>query len=222
MKVGVVGQKIGMTRVFQEDGVAVPVTVIEVKPNTITQIKTSAHDGYAAIQVTTGSRKANRVPKAAAGHFAKANAEAGRGLWEFRLAGDLDSKAEGALKVGDALDLNAFVAGEDVDVTAHSRGKGFAGAIKRHNFSMQPASHGNSLAHRAPGSIGQNQTPRRVFKGKKMAGQMGNVRKTVQNQTLVKIDVERGLFLVKGTVPGAPGASVIVKPAVKAKEGDKA
>ena len=222
MKVGVIGQKIGMTRVFQEDGAAVPVTVIEVKPNMITQIKTSAHDGYAAIQVTTGSRKASRVPKAAAGHFAKANTEAGRGLWEFRLPGDMDSAAEGALKVGDALDLNAFIVGEDVDVTAHSRGKGFAGAIKRHNFSMQPASHGNSLAHRAPGSIGQNQTPRRVFKGKKMAGHMGNVRKTMQNQTLVKVDVARGLLLVKGTVPGAPGANVIVRPAVKAKKGDKA
>ncbi len=217
MAIGIVGRKCGMTRVFTEDGNAIPVTVIEVLPNTITQIKDADNDGYCAVQVTTGSRKASRVNKARAGHFAKAGTEAGRGLWEFCI------DESGELKVGDAIDIAAyFTEGQDVDVTATSKGKGFAGAIKRHNFSSQRMTHGNSLSHRAPGSIGQNQTPGRVFKGKKMAGQMGNKQCTVQSQELVRIDLERNILMVKGSVPGAPGGDIIIKPAVKAKtEGAK-
>ncbi len=213
MGIGVVGRKCGMTRIFQEDGSSVPVTVVEVEPNRVTQIKTAKKEGYDAIQVTCGERKANRVNKPTAGHLAKANAEAGRGFWEFRLSQEELANYE----LGGELKLELFEAGKKVDVTATSKGKGFAGVIKRHNFSMQDATHGNSLSHRAPGSIGQNQSPGRVFKGKKMAGQMGNVRTTVQNLEIVKIDVERNLLLLKGAVPGAPGGDVIVRPAVKAK-----
>jgi len=211
MTIGIVGRKSGMTRIFTEDGASVPVTVVEAGPNLITQIKSLENDGYVAVQVTTGSRKASRVNKAAAGHFAKANVAAGRGLWEFRA----DSTDE--LNVGDQLTVERFEAGQKVDVTGTSKGKGFQGVIKRWNFHMQDATHGNSLAHRAPGSIGQNQTPGRVFKGKKMAGHMGAERVTTQNLEVVRVDSERGLLLIKGAVPGAPGGDVIVRPAVKVK-----
>ena len=212
MTLGVVGRKVGMTRIFLDDGRAVPVTVIEVEPNLITQVKGLESDGYAAIQVTTGSRKASRVNKSAAGHYAKAGVQAGRGLWEFRLAeADLADK-----KAGDQVSVSIFEAGQLVDVTGRSKGKGFAGVIKRWNFSMQDATHGNSLSHRAPGSIGQNQSPGRVFKGKKMAGQLGDEQVTVQSLEVVRVDAEKNLLLVKGAVPGATGADVLVKPAVKA------
>jgi large subunit ribosomal protein L3 len=202
-----------MTRIFTADGSAVPVTVIEVEPNRITQLKMPETDGYRAIQITTGARKPQRVSKPLAGHYAKAGAEPGRGLWEFRLA---DGEGEG-LEVGSELRVDLFEAGQKVDVTGTSIGKGFAGTIKRHNFAGQRNSHGNSLSHRVPGSIGQNQTPGRVFKGKKMAGQMGNARRTIQNLELVRIDAEHGLLLIKGAVPGARGSDVIVRPAIKAK-----
>ncbi|QTH62848.1 50S ribosomal protein L3 [Psychrosphaera ytuae] len=212
MTIGLVGRKVGMTRVFTEDGVSIPVTVIEATPNRVTQIRNEETDGYRALQVTAGSKKANRVTKAQAGHFAKAGVEAGRGLWEFRLAA---AEGEG-IEVGSEITVEVFNDAKLVDVTGTSKGKGFQGGVKRHNFSMQDATHGNSLSHRAPGSIGQNQTPGRVFKGKKMAGQMGNVRTTTQNLELVRVDAERNLLLVKGAVPGAIGGDVIVKPAVKA------
>ncbi len=212
MTIGVVGRKIGMTRVFTEDGVSLPVTVIEVEPNKVTQVKTGETDGYCAVQVTTGSRKAKRVTKPMAGHFAKAGVEAGRGLWEFRLdegeGEDLELKSE--------IKVDMFEAGQKVDVTGTSIGKGFAGGVKRHHFAMQDATHGNSLSHRAPGSIGQCQTPGRVFKGKKMAGHMGAVKRTSQNLEVVRVDGERNLLLVKGAVPGSKGGDVIVRPAVKA------
>ncbi|BBB27784.1 50S ribosomal protein L3 [Amphritea japonica] len=210
MSVSLIGRKAGMTRVFTEDGVSVPVTVIEVEPNRVTQVKTEETDGYTAVQVTVGSRRASRVTKAAAGHFAKAETEAGRGLWEFRLSGDEE------VNVGDQLTVERFEAGQKIDVTGQSKGKGFQGGIKRWNFSMQDATHGNSLSHRAPGSIGQCQTPGRVWKGKKMAGHMGAERVTVQSLEVVRIDTERNLLLVKGAVPGATGGDVIVKSAVKA------
>lgn len=210
MSLGLLGTKAGMTRVFTEDGRSVPVTVIEVTPNKVSQVKTVETDGYNSIQVTTGARKASRVSKPESGHFAKAGVEAGSITKEFRL----DAAAE--LNVGDVVELSIFEAGQKVDVTATSKGKGFQGAIKRHNFSMQDATHGNSLSHRAPGSIGQCQTPGRVWKGKKMAGQMGNVQTTTQNLEVVRIDAERNLVLIKGAVPGAPGGSVVIKPAVKA------
>jgi len=213
MTIGVVGRKVGMTRVFTDDGASLPVTVIEVEPNRITQLKTLETDGYRAVQVTTGTRKANRVTKPMAGHFAKANTEAGRGLWEFRLG---DGEGED-LAMGNEIKVDIFEAGQIVDVCGTSIGKGFAGTVKRHNFSMQDATHGNSLSHRAPGSIGQNQTPGRVFPGKKMSGQMGNVRTTTQNLEVVRVDAERNLLLVKGAVPGAKGGSLIVRPAVKIK-----
>jgi large subunit ribosomal protein L3 len=213
MAVGIVGRKCGMTRFFTEEGVSVPVTVIEVDPNRVTQVKNEAADGYRAIQVTCGTRRATRVNKAQAGHFAKAGVEAGRGLWEFRLgAEELPNIAN-----GETLGVGLFSEGQKVDVSGTSKGKGFAGTVKRHNFSMQDATHGNSLSHRAPGSIGQNQSPGRVFKGKKMAGQMGNVKCTVQNLEIARIDTERNLLLIKGAVPGAPGGDVIVTPAVKAR-----
>jgi len=198
-----------MTRVFTEDGRSVPVTVIEAQPNRVTQLKTTEKDGYSAVQVTHGRRKPSRVRKPAAGQFAKANVEAGRGLVEFRF----DEKLE--FSVGDDLTLEGFEAGQKLDVTGVSKGKGFAGVVKRHNFKTQDMSHGNSISHRAPGSIGQCQTPGRVFKGKKMAGHMGNVKTTTQNLELVQVDTENHLLLVKGAVPGAPGADVIVRPAVK-------
>lgn len=212
MTLGLVGRKAGMTRVFDESGVSTPVTVIEVTSNRITQLKTEEVDGYSAVQITTGEKKASRVTKAQAGHFAKAGVEAGRGVWEFRLEAN---ELEG-LELGADLDINAFSEVVKVDVQGVSKGKGFAGTVKRWNFSMQDATHGNSLSHRAPGSIGQCQTPGRVFKGKKMAGQMGNKKRTVQSLKLVKVDAERGLLLVKGSVPGAAGGDVIVCPAVKA------
>ena len=211
MAIGLVGRKCGMTRIFTEDGVSIPVTVIEVEPNRITQIKGEDTDGYAAVQVTTGSRKASHVAKAAAGHFAKAGVGAGRGLWEFRVDG---SEASG-FNVGDSIQVSIFEAGKKVDVTATSKGKGFAGVIKRWNFAAQDATHGNSLSHRAPSSIGQNQSPGRVFKGKKMAGHMGNRQVTTQSLEVVRVDAEKNLLLVKGAVPGATGADVIVSPAVK-------
>ncbi|MFW1678773.1 50S ribosomal protein L3 [Pontibacter sp. JAM-7] len=210
MSVGLIGRKAGMTRVFTEDGVSVPVTVIEVEPNRVTAVKTAETDGYAAVQVTTGGKKANRLSKPDAGQFAKAGVEAGRGLWEFRLSGDEE------VNVGEELTVARFEAGQKVDVTGRSKGKGFQGGIKRWNFSMQDATHGNSLSHRAPGSIGQCQTPGRVWKGKKMAGHMGDARVTVQTLEVVRVDAERNLLLIKGAVPGSTGGDVIVKPAVKA------
>jgi large subunit ribosomal protein L3 len=211
MSVGIVGRKCGMTRVFTEDGVSIPVTVVEVDPNRVTQVKSDETDGYAAIQVAVGSRRPSRVTKPEAGHYAKANAEAGRGLWEFRLDG-----SDEQFEVGATVTVERFEAGQKVDVTGNSKGKGFQGAIKRWNFATQDATHGNSLSHRAPGSIGQNQTPGRVFKGKKMAGHMGDERVTVQNLEVVRVDAERNLLLIKGAVPGAPGGDIIVRPAVKA------
>jgi large subunit ribosomal protein L3 len=207
---GLVGRKCGMTRIFTEDGISIPVTVIEVEPNRVTQIKTIEVDGYSAVQVTVGVRRSTRVNKAAVGHFAKAEVGAGRGLWELKINETSD------LKLGDAITVSTFADIKVVDVTGQSRGKGFQGVIKRWNFSMQDATHGNSLSHRAPGSIGQNQSPGRVFKGKKMAGHMGDDQVTVQNLQLVKVDVDRNLLLVRGAVPGAPGGDVIVRPAVKA------
>jgi large subunit ribosomal protein L3 len=214
MAIGVIGRKCGMTRVFTEDGVAVPVTVVEVEPNRIAQVKTVDTDGYNALQVTVGSRRASRVIKPMAGHFAKAGVEAGRALMEFRLA---DGEGEG-LEAGSEIKVDIFEEGQIVDVSGTSIGKGFAGVIKRHNFQMQDATHGNSLAHRAPGSIGQNQTPGRVFKGKKMAGHMGNKKRTTQNLEIVRVDVERNLLLIKGAVPGSKGNDVVVLPAVKTKK----
>ena len=211
MSLGVVGRKCGMTRVFNDEGISIPVTVIEVDPNRITRIKSDETDGYAAVQVTTGVRRASRISKSEAGEFAKAGVDAGRGFWEFRLDG-----GEEGLEVGGTLSVDRFAAGQKVDVTGVSKGKGFQGVIKRWNFSMQDATHGNSLSHRAPGSIGQNQTPGRVFKGKKMAGHMGAERVTVQNLEVVRVDAERNLLLIKGAVPGAPGGDIIVRPAVKA------
>jgi len=211
MAIGLIGRKVGMTRIFTEDGGSVPVTVIEATPNRVTQLRTQDTDGYRALQVTAGAKKANRVNKPEAGHYAKAGVEAGRGLWEFRL-----SSAEGdEIKVGSELTVEIFTETKKVDVTGTSKGKGFAGAIKRWNFSSQRMTHGNSLSHRAPGSIGQNQTPGRVFKGKKMAGQLGNKQITVQSLDVVRVDAENNLILVKGAVPGATGGDVIVKPAVK-------
>ncbi len=210
MSIGVVGRKCGMSRVFTDDGVSIPVTVIEVEANRVTQVKTPESDGYASIQVTTGSRRPSRVVKSQAGHYAKAGSEAGRGLWEFRAEG-----SEEQFDVGALVTVDRFEAGQRVDVSGVSKGKGFAGVIKRWNFAMQDATHGNSRSHRAPGSIGQNQTPGRVFKGKKMAGHMGAERVTVQNLEVVRVDVERNLLLIKGAVPGAPGGDVIVRPAVK-------
>ncbi len=212
MAIGLVGRKSGMTRVFTDDGVSIPVTVIEVEPNRVTRVKDQDGDGYRAIQVTTGSRKASRIAKAEAGHFAKVGVEAGRGLWEFRL-----EEGQDAPEVGAELTVSAFEAGQKVDVTGQSKGKGFQGGVKRWNFRTQDATHGNSLSHRAPGSIGQCQTPGRVFKGKKMAGHMGAERVTVQTLEVVRVDAERNLILVKGAVPGAPGGDVVVRPAVKVK-----
>ncbi|ARU92420.1 50S ribosomal protein L3 [Tatumella citrea] len=207
--IGLVGKKVGMTRIFTEDGVSIPVTVIEVEANRVTQVKGLESDGYQAIQVTTGAKKASRVGKPEAGHFAKAGVEAGRGLWEFRTEGE-------EFTVGQSISVDIFAEVKKVDVTGTSKGKGFAGTVKRWNFRTQDATHGNSLSHRVPGSIGQNQTPGKVFKGKKMAGQLGNERVTVQSLEVVRVDAERNLLLVKGAVPGATGSDLIVKPAVKA------
>jgi large subunit ribosomal protein L3 len=213
MAIGLVGRKCGMTRVFTDAGESVPVTVIEALPNRITQVKTAETDGYRAVQVTAGNRKPSRVRKPQQGHFAKAGVEPGRGLWEFRLEGE----EGGDLETGSEITVAMFSDGQAVDVSGTSIGKGFAGTIKRHHFRSQDASHGNSLSHRAPGSIGQNQTPGRVFKGKKMAGQLGNARRTALNVRVVKVDAERNLLLVRGAVPGARGADVVVRPSVKAR-----
>jgi len=212
MTIGLIGRKRGMTRVFTEQGDSVPVTVIEVSPNRVTQVKTVETDGYSALQVTIGKKRNSLVNKPQKGHYSKAGIEAGEGLWELRL-----SDAEGTdLEAGAELNVEQFETGQKVDVTGTSIGKGFAGAVKRHNFSMQDATHGNSLSHRAPGSIGQCQTPGRVFKGKKMAGHMGAENITTQGLEVVRVDAERNLLLIKGAVPGAPGGDVIVRPAVKA------
>ena len=213
MSIGLVGRKSGMTRVFTEAGMSIPVTVVEVSPNRVTQIKTAEVDGYSAVQVTTGARKASRVSKSMAGHFAKAGTEAGTGLWEFRA--DADELA--SVTAGNEFTVERFTPGQMVDVTGTSKGKGFQGTIKRHNFSMQDATHGNSLSHRAPGSIGQCQTPGRVWKGKKMAGHMGDARCTTQSLQIVQVDVENNLLLVKGALPGATGSDVIIRPSVKSK-----
>ena len=212
MAIGLVGRKVGMTRIFTEDGTSIPVTVIEATPNRVTQLRTEETDGYRALQVTAGTKKANRINKAEAGHFAKAGVEAGRTLVEFRL-----EENEGAdIEVGSEITVEIFNDTKKIDVTGTSKGKGFQGAIKRWNFSSQRMTHGNSLSHRAPGSIGQNQSPGKVFKGKKMAGQLGNKQVTTQSLEVVRVDVENNLLLVKGAVPGATGGDVIVKPAVKA------
>lgn len=211
MTIGLIGRKRGMTRVFTEQGESIPVTVIEVSPNRVTQVKTVETDGYSALQVTIGAKRNSLVNKPEAGHYSKAGVEAGEGLWELRL-----NDAEGTdLEAGSELNVGQFETGQKVDVTGISIGKGFAGGVKRHNFSMQDATHGNSVSHRAPGSIGQNQTPGRVFKGKKMAGHMGNERVTTQNLEIVKVDAERNLILVKGAVPGAKNGQVTVRPSVK-------
>lgn len=211
MAIGLVGRKAGMTRIFTEDGASVPVTVIEVEPNRVTHVRTPEVHGYAAVQVTTGSVKRSRVSKPLAGHFAKANVEAGRGLWEFRLP-----EPQEGLEVGSELGLDQFEPGQRVDIRGISKGKGYAGTIKRWNFKGQDVSHGNSISHRVPGSIGQCQTPGRVFKGKKMSGHLGHVRVTTQNLEVVRVDTERNLLLVKGAVPGPAGGDVYIRPAVKA------
>lgn len=209
--IGIVGRKAGMSRMFTEDGRSIPVTVIEASPNRITQIKTTETDGYTAVQVTAGAKRARLVNKPLSGHFAKAKVEAGRGLWEFRIA-DEDA---GNYEVGGEIKADVFEVGQMVDVAGVTKGKGFQGTIKRYNFKMGDATHGNSLSHRSPGSIGQRQTPGRVFPGKKMAGHMGAERQSMQNLEVVKVDAERGLIAVKGSVPGAPGGDVVVRPASK-------
>ena len=214
--IGLLGRKVGMTRVFTEDGESVPVSVVQVAPNRVSQVKTVETDGYSGIQLTAGSKKASRVNKPMAGHYMKAKVEAGDMISEFRVDAAGDYKCGQEISIADI-----FVDGQYVDVSATSKGKGFAGTVKRHNFKTQDATHGNSLSHRAPGSIGQNQTPGRVFKGKKMAGQMGNKRCTVQNLQIVSIKADKNLILIKGAIPGAPGARVEVKPAIKKQEGSK-
>lgn len=212
MTIGLVGRKCGMTRIFTEAGVSVPVTVIEVDPNRITQIKTVDTDGYQAVQVTTGERRASRVTKAMAGHFAKAEVAAGRGVWEFRVNADELSR----FQVGGSVGVDLFAAGQVVDVVGTSKGKGFQGGVKRWNFRTQDATHGNSVSHRVHGSTGQNQSPGRVFKGKKMAGHLGDARVTVQGLEVVSVDAEKSVLVLKGAVPGAIGGDVIVRPSVKA------
>jgi len=211
MSLGLVGQKRGMTRVFTEAGESIPVTVIEIIPNRVTQIKTNDTDGYSAIQVTTGSKKSSHVNKQMAGHFAKAGVEAGTIVREFRLEESDLAKH----KIGDALTVDVFQVGQNVDVQGITKGKGFAGVIKRHHFTMQDATHGNSLSHRAHGSTGQRQTPGRVFKGKKMAGHLGNDVRSAINQTVVQVNKELNCILVKGAIPGAKSGFVILKPTVK-------
>ena len=212
MSIGVIGRKLGMTRIFTQDGKSIPVTVIEVEANRVTQVKTKDTDGYCAIQVTTGSQKANRINKPEAGHFAKAGVAAGRGLWEFRLSDEEISN----YSVGSEVKVDVFNDVKVVDVTGTSKGKGFAGTVKRWNFRTQDMTHGNSRSHRVPGSIGQNLTPGRVFKGKLMCGHLGNEKVTVQCLDVVRVDVERNVILVKGAVPGAINGDVVVKPSVKA------
>jgi large subunit ribosomal protein L3 len=214
MATGIVGRKIGMTRVYAESGAAVPVTVLDVAPNRVTQLRTEEIDGYRAVQVTVGERRPSRVNKAMAGHFAKSGAGAGRGVWEFRLD---EGEGEG-LEAGGEIRVDMFQPGQKVDVQGTTIGKGFAGVIKRHHFGGGRASHGNSLNHRTPGSIGQNQTPGRVFKGKRMSGHLGNVTRTQQGLEVVRVDPERNLLLVKGSIPGPKGADVIIRPSVKASK----
>lgn len=213
MSLGVVGRKVGMTRVFDDAGVSTPVTVIEVEPNRVTQLKTPEVDGYTAIQVTTGERRASRVTKAMAGHYAKAETASGRMSTEFRVSPD----ELAGFQPGAEITVSIFDGVEKVDVAGQSKGKGFAGTVKRYNFRTQDATHGNSRSHRVPGSIGQNQTPGRVFPGKKMSGHMGDERVSSLGLKVVRVDVERGLILVKGAVPGSTGGDVIVRPSVKIK-----
>ncbi|PWR00050.1 50S ribosomal protein L3 [Leucothrix pacifica] len=208
MAISLLGQKVGMTRVFNEDGSATPVTVLEVAPNRVSQVKTVETDGYNAVQLVTGTKKASRVNKALAGHYAKAGVEAGTAVREVRI-----DPTE--YELGSSISVDVFEDGQMIDVTGVSKGKGFAGVLKRWNFAGKDATHGNSINHRTPGSIGQNQTPGRVFKGKKMSGHMGSVNHTTQNLQVVRVDAERNLLLVKGAVPGAKGSSVVIKPAVK-------
>jgi large subunit ribosomal protein L3 len=212
MSIGLVGKKCGMSRIFTEQGESIPVTLIEATPNRITQVKREDHDGYSAVQVTAGTRRASLLNKPQKGHFAKARVEPGHGLWEFRVGGEDAGNYEvgGEIKAADV-----FEAGQTVDVAGVSKGKGFAGAVKRHHFRTQDATHGNSLSHRAPGSIGQNQTPGRVFPGKKMAGQMGAVKRTQQGLEIVRVDAERHLIAIKGAVPGATGGEVIIRATTK-------
>jgi large subunit ribosomal protein L3 len=210
MAIGLIGRKRGMTRIFSEDGVSTPVTVIEVEPNRVSQLKTVDTDGYNAIQVTVGEKKSSRVTKPEAGHFAKAQTPAGRNVTEFRV----DEASE--LELGAELKVDMFEAGQKIDVSGITKGKGFAGAMKRYGFRGGDATHGNSISHRAPGSIGQCQTPGRVFKGKRMAGHMGDKKRTLQNLSIVKVDAVRNLLLIKGSVPGSTGSDVIIRPAVKA------
>ena len=213
MPIGLVGRKAGMTRLFTDEGESIPVTVVVLEPNRVACLKTLEKDGYRAMQLTTGAKKPSRVSKPQAGHLAKNGVEVGEGLWEFRLD---DGEGEG-LTSGSTLDVTTFKVGQKVDVTGTSIGKGYAGVVKRHNFRTQDASHGNSLAHRAPGSIGQNQTPGRVFKGKRMAGHMGAARRTAQNLEIIRVDEARNAVLVKGAVPGPKGGRIMVRPAVKAR-----
>lgn len=211
MKMGLIGKKIGMTRIFNEEGVSVPVTVVEVKDNIVTQVKTIENDGYASVQITTGEKHAGRVNKPEAGHFTKAGVSAGEGLWEFRVSAEESAD----LANGSVFNVGILDGIEKVDVIGITKGKGFQGGVKRHNFNTQDATHGNSVSHRVHGSTGQNQDPGKVFKGKKMAGHMGSVRQTTHNLGLVKVDVENGLLLIKGAVPGSKGSFVTVRAAVK-------
>lgn len=213
MAIGLIGKKCGMTQIFTEEGVSIPVTVIEVLPNRLTQIKTKDKDGYSAVQITTGNCKLSRVNKPLAGHYAKARVEAGRGLWEFLV----DESSKELFSLGNELTVETFAAGQLVDVIGTTKGKGFSGVIKRHHFATQDATHGNSLSHRAPGSIGQRQSPGRVFKGKRMAGQLGNKRRTIPSLQVIKVNKDKNLLLIKGSVPGAPGSDLIIMPAVRAK-----
>ena len=211
MSIGLIGKKQGMTRVFTPEGDSFAVSVVSVLPNTITQIKSVESEGYSSIQVTTGQKKEKHLSKAQQGHFKKSSVNAGEGLWEFRVNSDDLNE----LQVGSEINLDIFEEGQKIDVQGKSKGKGFAGTVKRWNFKMQDASHGNSISHRAPGSIGQCQTPGKVWKGKKMSGHMGDVRKTIQNLKIASIDVENNLVLIKGAIPGPTGSNVVLKPAVK-------
>jgi len=213
MSLGLIGRKVGMTRIFTDEGASVPVTVLEVIPNRVTQVKTVATDGYTGLQVAYGERRASRINKALTGHFAKAGVTAGAGIKEFNVAEDVLAN----FQVGGNVTVDIFSVGQLVDVTGTSIGKGFAGAIKRHNFSSNRASHGNSRSHNVPGSIGMAQDPGRVFPGKRMPGHLGDAKVTTQNLEIVRVDVERNLLLIKGSVPGSKGGNVVVRPAIKAK-----
>ena len=215
MALGLVGKKVGMTRVFSDEGVSVPVTVVQVEPNRVTQVKQNGSDGYTALQLTTGERRANRVTKPLRGHFAKAGTEAGRKLWELRV----DAETAEKYPAGSELTVEVLQEGQKVDVRGTTIGRGFAGVMRRHGFAGGRATHGNSKAHRKPGSIGQNQDPGRVFKGKRMAGHMGNVTRVQQNLEIVRIDAERNLLLIRGSVPGPKGFDLLIEPSVKARSG---